>query len=123
MSCLMSSTIPLPWQCCQYSIIPVPVAGSCKCKQAFLMTDPDNVELAHLATQAAKKKTKLSMVNPSGKESTHQKSPLVQNQTVNCQTPKMLTSSRQETVMMMMRLELPKRRALASQLFYKTRKI
>ena len=41
------------------------------------MNDPDNVELARLATQAAKKKTKLSMVNSSGKdfEKTHQKKP------------------------------------------------
>jgi hypothetical protein len=51
----------------------VMLAGSRKRKQAFSMKDPDNVELARLATQAAKKKTKLSMNNSSGKEITHQK--------------------------------------------------
>ena len=37
--------------------------------QTGIFTDPDNVELAHLATQAMKKKAKLSMVNASGKQS------------------------------------------------------
>lgn len=70
----MSSTIPFHSNA--VDTLPdgiIPVAGSRKRKQAFSMTDPDNVELARLATQAAKKKTKLSMVNASGKQSTHQK--------------------------------------------------
>jgi hypothetical protein len=60
----------------------VPVAGSRKRKQAFSMNDPDNVELARLAAQAAKKKAKRTMVNSSGKdlERTHQK-----KSTGNCQ--------------------------------------
>ena len=32
------------------------ITGSCKCKQAFSLNDPDNIELQHLAVQAAKKK-------------------------------------------------------------------
>src|SRR5271155_628407 len=74
----MSSTIPFHGNnMLPDVVIPVPVAGSRKRKPAFSMNDPDNVELARLATQAAKKKTKLSMVNSSGKdfEKTHQKKP------------------------------------------------
>lgn len=43
------------------------ITGSRKRKQTFSMNDPDNVELARLATQAAKKKAKLSKVNSSEK--------------------------------------------------------
>lgn len=55
--------------------LPVTGLGSRKRKQAFSMNDPDNAELARLATQAAMKKTKLSKANSSGKDSkiTHQK--------------------------------------------------
>ena len=50
------------------------VAGSRKCKQAFSLNDPDNTELAHLATQAARKKAKMSKSNVLEKEPTNQKS-------------------------------------------------
>ena len=50
------------------------VAGNRKRKQAFSLNDPDNIELARLATQAAKKKAKLSKLNLSEKEATNQKS-------------------------------------------------
>jgi hypothetical protein len=36
------------------------ITGSHKRKQAFSLQDPDNIELQRLATQAAKKKAKLS---------------------------------------------------------------
>jgi uncharacterized protein YgiM (DUF1202 family) len=39
------------------------MAGSRKRKQTFSMNDPDNVELARLATQAAKKKAKLRVIH------------------------------------------------------------
>jgi hypothetical protein len=47
--------------------------GSRKRKPTFSMNDPDNAELARLATQAAKKKAKLSKNNPSEKKTTNQK--------------------------------------------------
>jgi hypothetical protein len=46
------------------------VTGNRKCKQAFSLNDPDNIELARLATQAANKKAKLSKKN----NATNQKS-------------------------------------------------
>ena len=50
------------------------VAGSRKRKQAFSLNDPDNTELARLATQAARKKAKMSKSNVLEKEPTNQKS-------------------------------------------------
>ena len=55
------------------------VAGSCKFKQAFSLNDLDNIEVAWLATQAAKKKAKLSKLNSSEKKTTNQKSHLKSN--------------------------------------------
>jgi hypothetical protein len=49
------------------------MAGSRKRKQTFSMNDPDNGELERLATQAAKKKAKLSKANSSEKETTNPK--------------------------------------------------
>ena len=49
------------------------VTGSRKRKPTFSMNDPDNVELARLATQAAKKKAKLSKNNSSEKKTTNPK--------------------------------------------------
>lgn len=48
------------------------VAGSRKRKQAFSLNDPDNIEVARLATQAAKKKAKLSKLDSSKKKATYQ---------------------------------------------------
>ena len=50
------------------------MAGSHKRKQAFSLNDPDNTELARLATQAARKKAKMSKSNVLEKEPTNQKS-------------------------------------------------
>lgn len=62
----MSSNSPIPFPV-DPDMLPdddiIPVAGGRKRKQAFSMHDPDNVELARLATQAAKKKAKVSMVS------------------------------------------------------------
>lgn len=49
------------------------VTGSRKRKPTFSMNDPNNVELARLATQAAKKKAKLSKNNSSEKKTTNPK--------------------------------------------------
>jgi hypothetical protein len=43
------------------------MAGSHKHKQVFSPNDPDNIELAWLATQAAKKKAKVSKLTSSEK--------------------------------------------------------
>ena len=50
------------------------MAGSCKYKQAFSLNDLNNIKVACLATQAAKKKAKLSKLNSSEKKVTNQKS-------------------------------------------------
>ena len=55
------------------------VARTCKRKQAFSLNDPDNIEVARLATQAVKKKAKLSKLNSSEKKVTNQKSGLKSN--------------------------------------------
>ena len=55
------------------------VARTCKRKQAFSLNDPDNIEVACLATQAAKKKAKLSKLNSFKKKVTNQKSGLKSN--------------------------------------------
>jgi hypothetical protein len=68
----MSTPIPFPGNA--GNVLPDgPVAGSRKRKQAFSLKDPDNTELARLATQAAKKKAKLSKINSSEKATTNQK--------------------------------------------------
>ena len=70
---LMSTPIPFPSD----AVTMLPdgiVARSCKCKQAFSLNDPDNIEVVQLATQAAKKKAKLSKLNSSEKKMTNQKS-------------------------------------------------
>ena len=69
----MSTPIPFP----SNAVTELPdgiMAGTCKCKQAFSLNDPDNIEVACLATQAAKKKAKLSKLNSSEKKATNQKS-------------------------------------------------
>jgi hypothetical protein len=69
----MSTQIPFPSD----AVTTLPdgiMAGSCKRKQAFSLNDPDNIEVARLATQAAKKKAKLSKLNSSEKKTTNQKS-------------------------------------------------
>jgi hypothetical protein len=55
------------------------VAGSHKHKQALSLNDPDNTEVVWLATQAAKKKAKLSKLNSFAKKTTNQKSGLKSN--------------------------------------------
>src|SRR4051794_33350733 len=70
---LMSTQIPFPSDA--VTVLPDGiVAGSRKRKQAFSLNDPDNIEVAQLATQAAKKKAKLSKLNSSEKKTTNQKS-------------------------------------------------
>jgi len=69
----MSTPIPFP----SNAVTELPdgvVAGTRKRKQAFSLNDPDNIEVARLATQAAKKKAKLSKLNSSVKKATNQKS-------------------------------------------------
>jgi hypothetical protein len=80
-------------------VVPVPVAGSRKRKQAFSMNDPDNVELAHLATQAASRaaKKKAKLIHSSGKDleiSTHQKK--AASRKSNCQPSKNVNNSESE---------------------------
>jgi hypothetical protein len=66
------STVPFPGNA--GSALPDGVvAGNRKRKQAFSLNDPDNIEVARLATQAAKKKTKLSKPKLSKKETTTNK--------------------------------------------------
>jgi hypothetical protein len=99
----MSSTIPFHGNAVDMlpdGVIPVP--GTRKRKPAFSMNDPDNVEIARLATQAAKKKAKLSMVN-SGKdfENTHQKKsagPKSNHQLSNSKNKKTVPQNRQPSV-------------------------
>ena len=55
------------------------MAGSHKCRQVFSLNDLDNIEVAWLATQAAKKKAKLSKLNSLEKKTTNQKSCLKSN--------------------------------------------
>jgi hypothetical protein len=63
----MSTQIPFPGNA--VNMLPNGVvAGSRKRKRAFTLNDPDNAEVARLATQAAKKKAKLSMVTSLEKE-------------------------------------------------------
>jgi hypothetical protein len=51
------------------------VAGTCKRKQVFSLNDPDNIEVARLAAQAARrKKAKLSKLDSSKEKPTNQKS-------------------------------------------------
>ena len=67
-------SIPFPGNDDTPSVLPDGVvAGVRKRKQAFSLNDPDNVELQRLATQAAKKKAKLSKHNPVEKNSTNNK--------------------------------------------------
>jgi hypothetical protein len=70
---LMSTQIPLPSNA--VNLLPDGVVtGSRKRKQAFSLNDPDNIELARLATQAAKKNAKLSKLNLSEKKTTNRES-------------------------------------------------
>ena len=63
--------IPFPGNAVTASLLPDGVmAGSRKCKQAFSLNDPDNVEIQRLATQAAKKKARFSKLPSSEKEKT-----------------------------------------------------
>ena len=71
------------------------VAGSRKCKQAFSLNDPDNTELAHLATQAARKKAKMSKSNVLEKESTNQKSGLKSNHQLSIEEVEDVDNTRQ----------------------------
>jgi hypothetical protein len=69
----MSTPIPFPSNA--VTVLPDGVvAGSRKRKQVFSLNDPDNIEVARLATQAAKKKAKLSKLNSSEKKTNNQKS-------------------------------------------------
>ena len=66
--------MPIPFPSNAVTVLPDGiVAGSHKHKQAFSLNDPDNIEVVHLATQAAKKKAKLSKLNLSEKKTTNQK--------------------------------------------------
>jgi hypothetical protein len=63
----MSTKIPLPRNNDTPSVM-LPdsiVTGSCKRRQAFSLQDPDNIKLECLATQAARKKAKLTSVSRS----------------------------------------------------------
>ena len=71
------------------------VAGTRKRKQAFSLNDPDNIEVAHLATQAAKKKAKLSKLNSSEKKVTNQKSGLKSNRQLSIEEVKDVDNTRQ----------------------------
>jgi len=72
----MSTPIPFPSD----SVAELPdgivaaLAGCRKCKQVIFLNDPDNIEVACLATQAARKRVKLSKFNSSKKKVTNQKS-------------------------------------------------
>jgi hypothetical protein len=69
----MSTPVPFP----SNAVTELPdgiVAGTRRYKQAFSLNDPDNIKVARLATQAAKKKAKLSKLNSSEKKATNQKS-------------------------------------------------
>jgi hypothetical protein len=69
----MSTKIPFPGNASNMPVLPDGVVeGSRKRKQAFSLNDPDNIEVARLATQAEKKKAKLSN-NLSKKKRTNQK--------------------------------------------------
>ena len=101
----MSSNSPIPFPgdavgMLPDDIVPVPVAGSRKRKQAFSMNDPDNAELARLATQAASRaaKKKAKLIPSSGKDleisSTHQKK--AASRKSNCQPSKNVNNSESE---------------------------